>query len=134
MLSVFPELLNYSLLAPFLLRVVLGLIFIDLGVLLFKSEKGRWMVSFETLGFNPASFFVPLYGALQIIGGVLLLIGLWTQVAALAFAIFTGVELYIEWRAREVFKRDLVFYILLFVISVSLALTGPGVYAFDLPL
>ena len=134
MLSVFPDLLNYSLLAPFILRVVLGLIFLDLGILIFKSEKARWVASFETLGLRPATFFVPLYGALQIMGGVLLIIGLWTQVAALAFAIFTGIELYIEWRAREVLKRDMVFYILLFAISVSLLLTGPGAYAFDLPL
>lgn len=134
MLSVFPELLNYSLLAPFILRVVLGLIFIDLGFLIFRSEKERWVASFETLGLRPADFFVPFYGILNIIGGGLLLIGLWTQVAALAFAIFTGIELYIEWKAREVLKRDMVFYILLFTISVSLLLTGPGAYAFDLPL
>lgn len=134
MLSVFPELLNYSLLAPFLLRVVVGLIFIDLGALIFRTEKERWVASFETIGLRPTSFFVPLYGAIQIAGGTLLLIGLWTQVAALVFALITLMELYVELRAREVLKRDLVFYLLLFTISVSLLLTGPGGYAFDLPL
>ncbi|MBI2086760.1 MAG: DoxX family protein [Candidatus Zambryskibacteria bacterium] len=134
MLSLFPDLLNYSFLAPFILRVVIGLIFIDLGFLIFKSEKKRWVASFETLGLHPVSFFVPLYGVLQTVGGILLLIGLWTQAAALAFAILTGVELYIEWRAREVLKRDIVFYILIFAASVSLLLTGPGAYAIDLPL
>lgn len=134
MLNLFPDLLNYALLAPFILRVVLGLIFIDLGVLKFRSEKQRWMSSFETLGLRPATLFVPLYGLLQIIGGILLFVGLWTQGAALAFVIFTGIELYIEWGAREVLKRDMVFYFLLFVISVSILLTGAGAYALDLPL
>lgn len=134
MLNIFPNFLNYALLAPFILRVVLGLIFVDLGALKFRSEKSRWMTSFDTLGLRPASLFVPLYALLQVIGGILLIIGLWTQVAALIFVIFTGIELYIEWSAREVLKRDMVFYFLLFVISVSILLTGAGAYALDMPL
>ena len=134
MLSVFPNLLNYALLAPFILRLVIGIIFIDLGILKFKAEKSRWIASFTTLNLHPADLLVAFYGVLQIIGGVLLLIGLWTQVAALIFVIFTGMELYIEWSEREVLKRDFVFYLLVFVISLSLLLTGPGAYAFDLPL
>ena len=134
MLSVFPHFLNYALLAPFILRVVVGLIFIDVGVLKFKSEKRRWIESFSTLGLKPADLFVALYGLLQIVGGILLIIGLWTQVAALVFVIFTFMELYIEWDAKDILKRDLTFYLLIFVIALSLLLTGPGAYAFDMPL
>lgn len=134
MLNPFPELLNYALLAPFILRVVIGLIFIDLGFLKFRSEKARWIASFEALHLRPADLLVALYAIIQIIGGTLLLVGLWTQVAALVFVVSTGAELYIEWSAREVLKRDMVFYLLLFVISISLLLTGAGAFAFDLPL
>ena len=134
MLNPFPELLMYSFLGPFILRIVLGLIFIDLGVLKLRGEKERWVASFETLGLRPADLFVPLYALLQISGGLLLLIGLWTQVAALVFAIFTGIELYVEWKARDILKRDMVFYLLIFVISLSLLLTGAGAYAIDIPL
>lgn len=134
MLNPFPDLLNYALLAPFLLRVVLGLVFIDLGVLKFRGEKRRWITTFEALRLRPARTFVPLYGALQVAGGVLLLIGLWTQVAALVFALFTFSELYVEWTEGDVLKRDLSFYLFLFVISVSLLLTGAGAFAFDIPL
>lgn len=134
MLNPFPEFLNYALFAPLILRVVVGFIFIDLGLLKFKSEKERWLASFETLGLRPNTLFVPLYGALQIVGGLLLLVGLWTQMAALFFVLSTGVELGIEWRAREILRRDAVFYLLLFVISLSLLLTGAGAYAIDLPL
>lgn len=134
MLNPFPELLAYSFVGPFILRVLLGLIFIDLGFLKFRSEKDRWLSSFETLGLHPAGLFVPIYALLQIIGGLLLLGGLWTQVATLAFAIFTGIELYVEWQAREILKRDIVFYLLIFTISLSLLLTGAGAYAIDIPL
>lgn len=134
MLNPFPELLSYSFFAPFILRVVLGLIFIDLGLLKFRAERERWLESFRTLGLHPADFFVPLYGLLQIIGGAMLIIGLWTQVAALAFVLFTFAELFVEWRAGEVLKRDFTFYLLIFVISLSVLITGAGAYAFDIPL
>jgi uncharacterized membrane protein YphA (DoxX/SURF4 family) len=100
----------------------------------FRGEKERWLASFETLGLRPVDLFLPIYAILQIVGGFLLLIGLWTQVAALAFVIFTGIELYVEWRVQEILKRDMVFYILIFVISLSLLLTGAGAYAIDIPL
>lgn len=134
MLNLFPDLLTYSMLGPFILRLVVGFIFLDLGILKFKSEKQRWIASFETLGLRPADLFVPLYALLQIGGGLLFLLGLWTQVAALAFVIFTGIELYIEWDAREILKRDIVFYLLIFAVSLSLLLTGAGAYALDIPL
>jgi len=134
MLNPFPELLTYSFFAPFILRVVVGLIFVDLGMLKFRGEKERWLASFETLNLRPADLLLSLYAALQIIGGIMLLVGLWTQVAALAFVIFTGTELYIEWKAREILKRDLVFYALIFAISLTLLLTGAGAFAIDIPL
>ena len=134
MLNPFPELLSFSLLGPFVLRVVLGLIFIDLGILKFRGEKTRWLASFETLNIHPADLMLAIYALLQIVGGVFLVAGFWTQVAALVLAVFSGIELGIEWRAREVLKRDLVFYLLLFVISVSLLFTGAGAFAFDIPL
>ena len=134
MLNPFPEFLNYALLAPLILRLVVGLIFLDLGLLKFKSEKERWLASFDTLGLRPADLFVPLYGLLQVLGGLMFIAGFYTQVAALFFVLSTGAELYVEWRAREVLKRDMVFYLLLFVISLSLLLTGAGAFAIDLPL
>ena len=134
MLNPFPEFLNYAPLAPFILRVVVGFIFLELGMLKFKSEKGRWMASFETLHLRPTTLFVPLYGLLQVVGGVMFLLGAYTQVAALGFVLFTGLELYVEWKAGAVLKRDMTFYLLLFTISLSLLISGAGAYALDLPL
>lgn len=134
MLNPFPELLALSTLAPFILRAVVGIIFIDLGILKFRSEKLRWIASFETLNLRPADLLLPLYALIQIAAGALLVIGLWTQVAALVLAISTGVELYVELKAREILKRDLVFYVLVFAIVISLLLSGAGKYAMDIPL
>ncbi len=134
MLNPFPELLAYSFFAPLLLRLVLGLLFIDLGLLKFKGEKQRWIASFDSLRLRPADLMVSIYGALQMVGGLMLIAGLWTQVAALFFVLSTGTELFIESKTKEVLKRDLVFYVLTFAMALSLLVTGAGVYAIDIPL
>ena len=134
MLNPFPELLTFSLLGPFILRLVIGVIFIDLGVLKLRGEKSRWLASFNTLGLRPADLFLTLYAFVQIIAGLFILVGLWTQIAAIVLVIFTAIEFYIEWSAKEILKRSIVFYILLLAILLSLLLTGAGAYAFDLPL
>ncbi|MES2213847.1 MAG: DoxX family membrane protein [Patescibacteria group bacterium] len=134
MLNTFPELLTYSQMAPFILRVVIGLIFLDLGLLKFKAEKSRWIASLQALGIGSPEIFVSLLGALEIIGGIMLIIGIYTQVAALGFIILTGLEIYIEYKEAALLKRNIVFYVLLCSIALSLLLTGAGAFAFDIPL
>jgi len=134
MLSVFPELLTYQLLAPFIVRVVLGFLFLNLGYLKLQNERKTWTVSLQTLGIRPATFWVPLLGIVQIIGGVLLIVGAFTQPTALVFAVIAGVELFVEFRQQEILKRGVGFYLLLVAASLSLIFSGAGFLAIDLPL
>lgn len=134
MLNPFPELLTYSLMGPFILRVVLGLIFLDLGLLKFRSEKQRWIASFQAMHLGPADILVSIYATLEVVGALMLGFGLYTQIAALAFIIFTALEFYIEYKDAYILKRNIVFYLLVLAISASLLLTGAGTFAFDIPL
>lgn len=134
MLNPFPELLVYSMLAPFLLRIVVGFIFIDLGILLFKGEKERWLLSLNTLHIPNPKLVVKILGVIEIVGGVALLLGALTQIAALILALLTFIEIYIEYKNPEVIKRTFVFYLLVLVITLSLLFSGAGAFAFDLPL
>jgi putative oxidoreductase len=131
MLNPFPELLSFSLLV---LRLVLGLIFVDLGVLKFKAERSRWISSFKALHLNPAEIFVSGFGLIEVVGGFLLIIGAWTQIVALVFIVLVGLELYVEYRDASILKRDFTFYLLVLAIAISLLLSGAGAYAFDIPL
>src|SRR3989344_193515 len=134
MLNVFPELLTYQLLAPLILRVALGLLFLSLGYLELTKEQRRWERIFETIHFKPSRFWVKTFGLVEIVGGLLLIAGLLTQVAALVFTVISLAECYIEYRAPVVLKRNIVFYGLILVISLSLLFTGAGFWALDLPL
>ncbi len=134
MLNPFPELLVYSMIAPFILRVVVGFIFIDLGILLFKGEKQRWILSLQTLRVPNPKIVVKIIGIIEIAGGVALLVGAYTQIAALVLALLNFIETYIEYKNPEVIKRTFVFYALIFAITLSLLFSGAGAFAFDLPL
>ncbi len=134
MLNPFPELLSFSPLAPFILRLVLGLIFLDLGILKFRSERARWIKSFQALHLNPAELFLIIFGLIEVVGGAFLLIGAWVQISALAFVLLVGLEFFVEYKDKSVLKRDFVFYLLVLTIAISLLLSGAGAFAFDVPL
>jgi putative oxidoreductase len=134
MLSVFPNLFTYSMLAPFILRVVVGVIFLELGYLKLGKEKSTWSMFFQTIHFRPSHLFVALLATIEIVAGAFLVVGYLTQIAALVMAVILFAEAYVELRDGSLLKRDVVFYTLLLVICVSLLLTGAGAFAFDLPL
>ncbi len=134
MLNPFPELLTYSLLAPFILRVTLGFILVNLGYLKFKSEKSRWEIIFEMLHVKEKSLATKILASVEIVGGIALIAGFYTQIAALVFVILFGIEFFIEKREATLMKRDIVFYTVMFVIALSLLFSGAGFFAFDLPL
>jgi len=134
MLNPFPDLLTYSLLAPFILRVVAGIIFVNLGFLVFRNEKERWLASLSVLRVLNPKIAVKILGVVEMAGGIMLLLGFYTQIAALILALLVFVESYIEYKDPAILKRSFVFYIMLLAIVLSLLLTGAGRPAFDLPL
>ena len=134
MLNPFPELLTYSLLAPFILRITIGFLLVNLGFLKLKKEKSRWEALFETFQIKQKVIATKILGGIEVIGGLALIAGFYTQIAALAFVILGGIEVYIEFKEETLLKRDIVFYLLMFVIALSLLFSGAGFFAFDLPL
>ncbi len=132
--NIFPELFTFSIIAPFILRVVLALIFMNLGALKLGRERIGWITSLKLLRVQPAGFFVGLIGIVEVVGGALLIIGAYTQITALILGIISLCELMVEYREESVLKRDFVFYLLLSAICTSLLLTGAGAWAIDIPL
>jgi uncharacterized membrane protein YphA (DoxX/SURF4 family) len=132
--NLFPELFSYSLLAPLILRIVVGLVFLNLGFLKLGKEKKGWVASLSILNIKPAGFFTTALGLIEIIGGFLLIGGAYTQVAALVLAVISTCELLVEYEEESILKRDIVFYLLLASICASLILSGAGLYAVDIPL
>jgi len=131
--NLFPELFTFSLIAPFILRVVLGFIFLNLGYLKLGKEKPGWISSLQILNIKPAGFLLGLLGTIEIAGGILLIAGAYTQAAALILGAIALMELFIEYKEESILKRDFTFYLLLTAICASLLLTGAGLFAIDIP-
>jgi uncharacterized membrane protein YphA (DoxX/SURF4 family) len=121
-------------LSPFILRIVLGLIIINLGSLKLGKENSAWQKLFETINLHPAKICVKVLAFIEIVGGIMLVIGSYTQLTAIVFAILFFCEAILEYREPALEKRNLTFYILMFSVTLSLIFLGAGAFAFDLPL
>ena len=122
MLSLFPSLLSYEQLSPLILRLVLGVTLAYFG---YQKILGKGTSS----GSN-----TKIYGGAEILVSVFLIIGLFTQLAALINAIILVIKLGFKIRDRAFLTNGINYYLLLLAIAISVMFTGAGWLAFDLPL
>ncbi len=120
MVSLFPALLSYQQLSPFIIRLVLG------GILIYWGYKG--------LKEQKQSSNKKVIDVVEMLVGALLIIGSYTQAAAGLAAIGFIVCLVSKIREKAFLTDGVNYVLLLLVLSLSLLLTGPGWYSFDLPL
>ncbi|MFZ2038924.1 MAG: DoxX family protein [Minisyncoccia bacterium] len=132
--SLFPDLLNFGILSSVILRLVLGLIFINLGYLKLTGERISWVRFLRIVRVPQARLVNSIIGLVEIIGGLMLIAGLYTQGVAIVFGLLALIQISIESLEDDLIKRDFVFYFMIIAICLSLLLTGPGVLALDLPL
>ncbi len=133
--SLFPELLSYGFLATGVLRITLGLIFIWFAYEKFFHQRTERIAFFKKLGMKPAIVFFALVTGIEFIAGVGLVVGFYTQAAALITGGLMTLATFIKWyRPVSLHRNTIEFYILLAVLSFALLFLGPGAFAFDLPL
>lgn len=119
MLNVFPDLLAFGLFAPLILRAAVGFVFVRFGL----SKISNYSAANKRI-----------LGIIEVIIGGSLIAGFYTQISALAAAIILVGALKIKHKNPEQIKSSFGFLLLLFVISISLLVSGAGLFAFDLPL
>ena len=71
---------------------------------------------------------------IEAVVGILLLIGLWTQLAALVVILDLIIRLIRKIKNRSFLSNGVNYYLILLVMAISLLVTGAGFLAFDLPL
>lgn len=134
MLNPFPELLAFGLVAPFLIRLAIGVIYIRFGYHKITTERETKRHFFEQIGLRPGILFVWIVGLIELVGGLMILIGFYTQIAAIVLSIIMLGAMLIKLRRPQLLHGGLSFYILLLIATCSLVLSGAGAFAFDLPL
>ncbi|MFY9462025.1 MAG: DoxX family protein [Candidatus Sungiibacteriota bacterium] len=125
----------YSDWAPLVLRLMLGAAFMAHGYpKLFKAEN-RQMFSgwLESMGFKPGKFWALVVGVVEFYGGIALILGVYTQIAAILIAVNMLVAMWkakwgkVGFTAQGGWELDLAYL----VIAVSLLLTGAGAWSLD---
>lgn len=133
--NVFPHLLDYSFLATTLLRVTLGFMFVWFAYSEFFKSRHPHGAFFERLGFHPERKYIDILTSIGGILGILLLVGVYTQIAALATGILMVLAIVMKLRTpRALAHNPIEFYVLLAIVSFVLVFLGAGAFAFDLPL
>ena len=129
MLSIFPELYNYSHIAPFLLRLAVGVFFLIFG---FKDVFAATVNETQPETKLTASRII---GILELLASVFLLIGLFVQPTAMAMSIILIAEVIFGFKAGfgGVYGQGGLRFFLLAVL-LSLIVLGPGIFSLDLPL
>jgi putative oxidoreductase len=126
----FPLLYIFSDVSVLFLRLVLGLIFVAHGWPKIKSLKTTAQ-NFSAMGFKPGVFWGPLTAILEFFGGIVLILGLYVQIAAFLFAVeFLVVN---AWKIlkRQGFVGGFDFDLLIFVAVLVLLTFGGGAISAD---
>lgn len=134
MLSLFPILLSYNLVAPTIFRIVVGVIFIFFGYQNAHEQKASKIALFEKMGSRLPSFWLWTLVTIELVGGSMLIVGLWTQAAALGLSIILLLGIIVKIKNSASLPWSVGFLSLLFLITLSLMFLGPGFYGLDLPL
>lgn len=118
-LSLFPTLFSYEFFAPTLLRVFLALFLVYLGL---KRRNKNYSIT----------------SIIYFVSSISLFLGLYAQVGAILSIVSLKFDFYLDyWKDRgtnPIFIEKYFLYGLAVVIALSILVTGPGAFAFDLPL
>ena len=132
MLNLFP-IQFLALFAHTILRVSVGVILLYLGLSHWKAREE--LASRFSFSWFPYGHFAAWYLALvELVAGVLFVLGLYMQIAALLGMLLSLKFIVMHKRFGGPRVPGKIFYVLLFSASFSLFITGAGLFAFDLPL
>jgi uncharacterized membrane protein YphA (DoxX/SURF4 family) len=124
MLSLFPELLDWSFYVPLFFRIFLSCYLLMAGNTLIKNNTRK---DTEKLAWE-------IFGSLIMAIGLFLLLGIYTQVFGTIAFVISLLAIYFKKHKSHDTPESIAFYLLFGLLSLSLLFLGAGPYAFDLPL
>ncbi|HET8574650.1 MAG TPA: DoxX family membrane protein [Candidatus Paceibacterota bacterium] len=134
MLNPFPALLAYQFVIITFLRIVLAFLFLKLAYENLFQNHPRAVEFYRLAKFPYPSYFASALGIIELVGGLLLLVGAFVQYTSIVFSIITFGLLILKDREHPYLKNDFTFYILFFALTFAMIFFGAGAFAFDIPL
>lgn len=112
------------------LRVIFGLVFIAHGWPKLKNLK-QTHVWFESIGFKPGVLWGTIAAVLETVGGLLLVLGLLTQIVSILLAIQILVAVIWRIKSSHQFIGGYELDILLIAVGIVFAVNGGASFALD---
>ncbi len=134
MLSIFPELLPYGLLAPTIVRIIIGVVLVIFGLVTLFTGRAKISKKLSESKYPFANFVPWPLGIILLVTGGFLIVGFLTQVVAIVGAYLFFNLMLIDRGSEKIFHQGNIFYIAMILISLSLLFSGAGAFAVDLPL
>ena len=123
-------LFNFADWGVLLLRVVFGLIFLLHGWMKIKNLKNtqEW---FSSIGFKPGGFWGTLVMLVETVGGLLMIVGLLTQITALFLAAVMVVATLWKIRNGQGLINGYELDLILLVVALAFLVNAGGLYSLD---
>ncbi len=125
-LNIFPNLFAFGFVAVFLLRVTAGTIFMYFGYTKIYKDKERRVSFFNKIGFGKGKIFFWIVSLTELVGGIFLVAGFFIQVTALILSAIIMGAICTKIRKPNLLDNSLEFFVLLFIVLVSLLFLGAG--------
>jgi putative oxidoreductase len=111
------------------LRMAFGF-FPDTGIPL--RNVGMLAAQLDRDGYRPGRLWAPIIAITQLVGGPLLIVGLFTRLAALPVVVFLAMATYDRWQSGYFWNKQGFEYTLLWgVAALYFMVQGGGVYSLD---
>lgn len=124
--TIFPGLITFWFVAPFILRVVAGFIFIYFGYTKIWKERERRISVFHTIGLGTGKISFWIVSLAELIGGIFLALGLFIQITAIILSLIITGAVYTKVRKPDLLDNSLEFFLLLLAVLASLIFLGSG--------
>lgn len=125
-----PSLVFFADWALLILRVVIGIIFIAHGWPKFKNLKQN-SENFAMMGFKPGAFWGTIVAFVELLGGLALIAGFFTQIAALLLAIDMLVAFLWKVKGGQKLVSGFELDLTLMAAALLIATIGSGIYGLD---
>jgi uncharacterized membrane protein YphA (DoxX/SURF4 family) len=131
MLSTFPDLFAFMLVAPLILRLVLAFSFFDFGHRKIKNRAAAG-TALTAIGVKNGPFWLMLIAVVEIAVGALFIAGAFTQIAAILSVVILFIGILSKGYREAVGLENRRHLAVLAAVALSLLFMGAGFWAVDL--
>jgi len=134
MLSIFPQLLPFTLFGIFLIRITVGLVIFYFAYQTLFTKRQKFIKKLELANHPFSKGSILMVGLTTLIASSFLIVGFLTQISSLVCGYLLLNLMMLDSGKEKILGQTKLFYITISIICLSFLFLGAGFFAVDLPL